>query len=71
MYKRQTLSFAHIFALPNYKETTKATMKTENPLNYEVWKISEENNVTQQQRTVSGKVVDENGEPLALSLIHI
>jgi hypothetical protein len=58
-------TFAHIFALPNYKETTKAAMKAENSLTDEVLKISEENNVTQQRRTISGKVTDENGEPLA------
>ncbi len=58
-------TFAHIFASPNYKETTKAAMKAENSLTDEVLKISEENNVTQQRRTISGKITDENGEPLA------
>lgn len=58
-------SISYSFALVTHATTSSSMMNTENQPIQEAWEIVEENNVTQQQRTVSGKVVDENGEPLA------
>jgi len=57
-------SISYSFALVTHATTSSPMMNTENQPIQKAWEIVEEKNINQQQRTISGKVTDQNGEPL-------